>query len=66
MNRQNGSVEQMPAWLQARYIALAAELERTHGATFAVAFLSDSGIAPSVGTFKTSWHQPIVNLETIG
>jgi hypothetical protein len=32
-------IERVPAWLQARYIAVAAELERMHGAAFADEFL---------------------------
>jgi hypothetical protein len=55
MRTLEGAATPIPAWLQARYIALAAELERMHGAAFAVAFLRDIGIAPvdkSVGSVR--------------
>jgi hypothetical protein len=37
------SVVPMPAWLFDQCIAVAAELERMHGAEFAAAFLKDIG-----------------------
>jgi hypothetical protein len=46
MNKPNRAVVHMPAWLHSRYIALAQELERMHGAAFADAFLTDIGIVP--------------------
>jgi hypothetical protein len=39
-----GVTDRVPDWLQARYIAVAAELERMHGATFAAAYLDDVGV----------------------
>jgi AraC-like DNA-binding protein len=46
MEIQNEPVVPMPAWLLDRYIAVAAELERMHGAAFAAAFLHDMGVTP--------------------
>jgi hypothetical protein len=66
MRKPDGAAKPMPAWLLARYVAVAAELKQMHGARFAAAFLMDSGIAPSIRIFDASWHQPIVDLETIG
>jgi hypothetical protein len=43
MNTRNEPVVPMPAWLLDRCIAVAAELERMHGAEFAAAFLNDIG-----------------------
>jgi hypothetical protein len=43
MNTQNEAVVHMPAWLLDCCIAVAAELERMHGAEFAAAFLNDIG-----------------------
>jgi hypothetical protein len=43
MNEHNGAVTPMPDWLLACCIAVAAELERIHGAEFATAFLNDIG-----------------------
>jgi hypothetical protein len=43
MDIQNEPVAPMPAWLLDRCIAVAAELERMHGAEFAAAFLNDIG-----------------------
>jgi hypothetical protein len=58
MRKPDGTIEQMPAWLLARYVAVAAELERTHGAKFAAAFLVDLGIAPN--TLTSEDQQPSV------
>jgi hypothetical protein len=46
MNEQIRGVDPMPSWLVVRYIAVAAELERLHGAIFATEFLRDVGITP--------------------
>jgi hypothetical protein len=43
MNEQKGVAPPMPAWLLERCFAVAAELERLHGAKFAAAFLNDIG-----------------------
>jgi hypothetical protein len=43
MNIQNEPVVPMQVWLLDRCIAVAAELERMHGAKFAAAFLNDIG-----------------------
>lgn len=48
MNDQIGAVAPMPAWLLARCIAVAAELERMHGAKFAAALLNDIGVTPEM------------------
>jgi hypothetical protein len=48
MDNQNGAVVPMPAWLLERCIAVAAELERMHGAQFAAAFLNDIGVTPEM------------------
>jgi hypothetical protein len=54
MDIQDGADTQMPAWLRARHIAVAVELEIMHGAPFAAAFLSDIGIAPDPCTDKAT------------
>jgi hypothetical protein len=47
MNIQNEPFVPLPAWLLDRCIAVAAELERMHGAEFAAAFLNDIGVTPT-------------------
>jgi hypothetical protein len=46
MNEQIRDVDPVPSWLVVRYIAVATELERMHGAIFATEFLHDVGITP--------------------
>jgi hypothetical protein len=45
MNEQIVGVDPIPPWLVVRYVAVATELERMHGAIFATEFLHDIGIA---------------------
>jgi hypothetical protein len=42
----------IPAWLLARYLVLAEELGRMHGAEFSAAFLSDIGVVPDSYTLE--------------
>jgi hypothetical protein len=56
MNMQkNEPVAPMPTWLLDRCIAVAAELERMHGAEFAAAFLNDIG-----ATAQSRSNRPMV------
>lgn len=44
MKRSEERSARMPEWLRTRYLAVADELERTHGTSFADAFREDAGV----------------------
>jgi hypothetical protein len=56
MNEQFVGLDPVPSWLMARYIAVATELERMHGAAFAAAFLNDIGIVPTPCNCNDAWR----------
>jgi hypothetical protein len=55
MNEQIVGVDPVPPWLVVRYIAVATELERMHGANYAIAFLHDIGIASDFDSRDSEW-----------
>jgi hypothetical protein len=56
MNEQIVGVDPVPPWLMVRYIAVATELERMHGAVFAAEFLNDIGIASKPCNCDDAWR----------